>query len=84
MGEEHRHGFYKLYEEFLLGGQTLAGWECACGEFVSQTAMPPTGLDGDILDEQHLVGPHGGQGNCSDGSVYKRQVYKDGKLTIER
>lgn len=82
----HVHRWAQFFEEFLLGGHYPIGWKCLdCGEWVSQDQMPPNGLLGTILKEKHLVGPHGGRGNCSDGSTYKEQIaHEDGRLEIIR
>ena len=78
------HQWRQVYEEFLMGGMFPDGWECLrCGKFVSQNAVPPTGLGGVIVEGAKLVGPHGGQGNTSDGRRYKEQiVHPDGRLEV--
>ena len=80
------HRWRQLYEESIIGGATPLGWECVdCDAFIRQSDLTLTGLKGEILtDDMRLVGPHGGCGDCSDGSIYKEQIYENGVLTIVR
>lgn len=78
---ECEHQWRQVMEEFLLGGYHPAFWECVkCDETAS--TIGPEGLPGERLKGAYrLVGPHGGCGNCADGSVYKEQIL-DGKGTL--
>ena len=80
------HEWRKVHEEFLLGGHTHAGWRCRkCEKFVSASEVTPAGIGGTVLNEHELVGPHGGCGNCADGSVYRKQIlHEDGRLEVVR
>lgn len=78
------HRWVRHYEECLLGGCFPSGYKCKdCDEFVPQIAVGPN-MGGVVLDEQILFGPHGAYGRCADGSLYKQQIWKDGKLEIIR
>jgi len=81
-----QHRWRKLYEAVIVVGHaSLVGWECeVCKKHISQDEITPAGIGGIITKNSRLVGPHGGYGNCSDGSVYKEQIYENGKLTIVR
>ena len=79
------HCWRKVYEEFLLGGLFLIGWECVnCKEFVSCNKITPSGLGGVSLENSaRLIGPHGGHGQTSNGESYKEQIIDEqGHLTI--
>jgi len=82
------HVWREVHEATLiLGGHHRVGYMCIkCGEWISQNNVKPGSVSGTMSDEVVLYGPHGGCGQCSDGSTYKRQIYnrKTGKLTIER
>lgn len=83
---QHIHEWRKIHEQVLLGGAFPVGYKCrTCGEFVSINSIPVTGLGGIDTNEHELYGPHGGLGQCSDGSTFKSQfVSSDGILTIKR
>jgi hypothetical protein len=85
-GVNHTHRWRKLYEQLIIGSATIIGWECTdCDAFISQSDLTPEGLKGEITtDDMRLVGPHGGKGQCSDGSIFKEQIYENGELTIVR
>jgi hypothetical protein len=81
------HRWRKVNEQFLLGGSFPIGYRCVdCRLFIPNSELSPLGTGGTLLNEEELIGPHGGNSNCSDGSVYKRQIINnDSKtLTIER
>lgn len=80
------HVWRRVHEQFLMGGSFPIGWECKnCGKFLALSEVTPAGIPGKVTKEHVLVGPHGGYGNTSDGSLYKRQIIdEDGNLTIER
>jgi hypothetical protein len=80
------HSWDKIHEESIIGGHYPVAWECSkCKKWVEIGAVPVTGLGGHESGVNILVGPHGGYGNCSDGSVYKRQIaYPDGRLEVVR
>ncbi len=82
----HEHRWAKLYEDSIIGiGPSLVAYTCVdCKKTIGCHELTPMGIGGTLTDEVNLVGPHGGCGNCSDGSVYKRQIFKDGKLEIIR
>ena len=68
----HTHLWRRLYEEFLLGGAFPVGWECECGEFISNDKLTPEGLPGKTSEiVMRLVGPHGGMGRTSNGASYR-------------
>lgn len=83
---KHEHKWYKLYEDSILGiGPSLIAWKCSeCEASVSPNEITPAGIGGTVLNEQRLIGPHGCRGQCSDGSTYKEQIFRDGKLEIIR
>ena len=84
---KHTHKWRRVFEQCFIGPPFQTGWECTeCREFHHIADMKPSGLPGITLEKaSRLVGPHGGHGNCKDGSVYKEQlVDEDGKLTIIR
>lgn len=82
----HEHRWAQLHEEFLLGGSTPVGWICLdCDKQLSNSDLSPSGIGGKTTKTHILVGPHGGHGNCQDGSVYKKQIiYDDGRLEVVR
>ena len=85
--EECNHRWRKLYEHGIVGLPFLVAWECVdCGKSISMGELTPTGIGGTVLEKAcRLVGPHGGCGNCSDGSTYKEQIVDEGgNLTIVR
>lgn len=91
MGElalsETTHRWRAVYEEAVFGGSFLVGWECIeTGEFISQSELTPGSVHGVVAPgEARLVGPHGGHGTCSDGSLYKEQIVDgQGNITIVR
>lgn len=87
MANDCTHNWRRLYEEFLLGGAFLVGWECTkCGEMVDNADVTPAGLPGSVSkNEMRLVGPHGGYGRDSKGRPYKEQIVtKSGKLIVKR
>ena len=83
---ECNHLWDKIYEEGLIGGHFVIGWQCSrCDKWVDSNSLTPEGLPGQISNIHILVGPHSGCGNCSDGSVYKKQIiHPDGRLEIIR
>jgi hypothetical protein len=81
------HLWRRVYEEFLLGGSFPIGWECKkCGEFLPQHKVTPEGVPGGVEEgEAKLIAPHGGVGQCADGSPYKEQIVDaHGNLFIRR
>lgn len=80
------HEWRQRHEEAIIGGHYPSGWECRkCHQYVPQERVTPEGLAGVVTKEHVLVGINGYCGNCSDGSVYKKQIlHEDGTLTIER
>jgi len=84
---ECNHRWRKVYEEVRIFPPFPIGWECVdCNKYVSMGEITPEGIGGTVLEKAcRLVGPHGGCGNCSDGSIYKEQIVdENGNLTITR
>ena len=80
------HVWRDVHEAFLLGGSFSVGFRCTkCNQFVRRAELTPAGLPGVVDGSMELVGPHGGRGNCADGSQYTKQVKRsDGRLEIHR
>uniref|UniRef100_A0A6M3K1W8 Uncharacterized protein n=1 Tax=viral metagenome TaxID=1070528 RepID=A0A6M3K1W8_9ZZZZ len=81
------HRWRKIYEEGLVGPPFPSGFECIdCDEYVAMSDLTPAGIGGTVLEKAcRLVGPHGGCGNCSDGTTYKEQIVDEqGNLIIIR
>ena len=78
------HEWIKVHEQLIIGGSFPIGWQCSgCNKFVSISAITPAGLAGHTTGKHKLVGIHGGNGNCADGSIYKEQIlHEDGRLEI--
>ncbi len=80
------HKWAKVHEACLIGGAFPTGWQCqTCDEFVPIGKVPVTGLGGIDTGKHVLFGPHGGKGQASDGSLFKKQIlHPDGKLEMIR
>ena len=83
------HRWREVHEETVfIGGNISVGWECVvegCNMYVDKSKLTPAGLEGVVTNQHRLIGPHGGRGQCSDGSTYKEQIIdEEGKLTIIR
>lgn len=85
--EACNHEWRTVYEASIIAGSMKVAYECrSCNRWVELTGIDPiTGIGGRIVQESVLVGINGGNGNCRDGSVYKRQIiHEDGTLEIIR
>ena len=80
------HTWRKVFEELLIGGMSLIGWECTlCGKYVGSHELTPSGLGGIVLARSaRLYAPCGGVGVTSSGKKYREQIIdEDGTLTIK-
>jgi hypothetical protein len=84
--ETCNHRWRRVYEESIIGMLCTLGWDCLeCKKYVDNKELTPAGLGGVVTKAKRLVGINGGEGNCSDGSVYKEQLIdEEGNLTIIR
>ena len=78
------HVWRKLYEELVIGGTALIGYECkVCGEFVPLNKLTPAGLSGRFAEfEARLVPANGGVGKTSHGTFYKEQIVDEHGLHV--
>jgi hypothetical protein len=85
---EHEHEWRTVYEQGIVGGNYVVAFECRiCLKWVEESKVDPiSGIGGKLIEKEAvLVGINGGCGNCSDGSVYKRQImHENGVLEIVR
>ncbi len=80
------HQWQRMHEEMIFGGIAPAGFRCKiCRQYVSLSDLTPAGLGGANTGEEVLQGPNGGNGNLSDGTVYREQIiYPDGSREVLR